>query len=119
VVLFIKAEIVPVTDITYSISKVGLILDKLESLLPTLSSTPVSRRAPLITNIEARITIKSLLNPAKASAGVSILVSIRIISRIRVTISTDNFSVAKSTIATNSNPKTKAISIGNVYRALG
>jgi hypothetical protein len=114
VVLFIKAETAPVTDITYNINRFGFTLDRVASLLPTLSSTPVSRKAPLMTNIEARITIKSLLNPANASAGVSILASIRIISRISVTISTDNFSVAKTMIAINSNPKTKAISIGNI-----
>ena len=62
------------------------------------------------TKIEASIIMKSLPNPLKASAGVKIPMLVRTISNPIVMISTENLSLAKSSIANKRRPRTIAIS---------
>ena len=107
VVLFMKAETPPTADIRTKLSRVGCPPNLLESQLPSASKIPVSRMAAPITKMDPSITITSLLNPEKASFTFRIPESTRTHSRPRVTMSTDTFSVAKTTTATSSRPMTR------------
>src|SRR5690606_16042939 len=110
VVLFIKAESAPVTSIVYPTKRV-LLFTTFIICEPTLSNKPVSESAPEMIKMDAKMIMKSLLKPSNASVGVIIPVSAKITSIPIVTISTENFSVAKRMMTTTSSPITKAISI--------
>jgi len=73
------------------------------------STTPVFWSAPLRTNMEARITIISLLKPAKDPDGVRIPDIASTISSSIVMMSTEETSIANRISATINNPRTTAI----------
>ena len=85
-------------------------LGTLMNLSPMISSTPAFCMEAPTTKIEASMIMKSLPNPRKASAGVSIPRQVSIISRPTVIRSTENLSVAKRIIAMNKRLMTNAIS---------
>ncbi len=66
VVLFINAESTPVINMVYPTKSVLLFIVFI-IFDPTLSNSPVSESAPEMIKMEAKMMIKSLLNPSKAS----------------------------------------------------
>jgi hypothetical protein len=111
VVLFINADVKEANSIMMMVSSVGDCFLTLITLEMKVSITPVFFKAPTITKIEANMMIKSLEKPSKASSGVKIPNKDKEINKKIVTTSTDTISVANNTMASKSNPKTRAISI--------
>ena len=75
VVLFMKAETKLTTLIIARSKRLLLPLAILCRRIPMASITPVRCSAPLMTKIDASITMMSLLKPAKASSGFKMPVS--------------------------------------------
>jgi hypothetical protein len=111
VVLFINADVKEANSIMMIVSTVGDCFLTLITLEMKVSITPVFFKAPTITKIEAKMMIKSLEKPSKASSGVIIPNKHKEINKKIVTTSTDTISVANKTMASKSNPKTRVISI--------
>ena len=109
VVLFIKPEVSAEIIITKKRITFGGCFFKFTSLAIKVSITPVFLSAPTIINMAARMIMKSLEKPSKASFGVMILKSDRQMRINMVTTSTVNTSIAKSIIANSNNPKTMAM----------
>jgi hypothetical protein len=111
VVLFINADTLPALPMRISSRVFGPHSPSLTNRSPTAFSKPVSCKAPLITKIEPRMMMMSLLKPSNASAGVSTPLPTSTTSSSRVMTSTGSLSVANSATARTSRLRTMAICI--------
>lgn len=116
VVLFINAEMLAALPIRRSRRRFEPAWLSLTNRSPMASSKPVSCNAPLITKIEPRMMMISLLKPSNASAVVSTLLPTNATSSSSVMMSAGSFSLANSTMASTSKPRTKALCMCSHYR---